>query len=71
MKNALGEESVPCKICGVPTWFTATKLCNNCYEVTTRLDRFLKSEHAIQYVTNKLLEIELKKFSAIMREQMP
>lgn len=36
------SESVPCKFCTQPTPMTATRLCNNCWEVTRRLEDFLR-----------------------------
>lgn len=32
------EETVPCRICGEPTPMTGTRLCNNCWEIETRLE---------------------------------
>lgn len=34
-------EEVPCKWCEEPTAMTGTGLCDNCYEVTHRLDNML------------------------------
>ncbi len=30
-----------CRFCGAETWQTATRRCDGCWEVTSRLDRFL------------------------------
>jgi len=35
------EKTVPCKICGDPTPMTATKLCNGCWEVDSRIETFI------------------------------
>lgn len=32
-----GEETVPCKWCGVPTPMTGTKCCDNCWEMASRI----------------------------------
>jgi len=31
------EETVPCRICGDPTHFTGTRLCNRCWELERRI----------------------------------
>jgi hypothetical protein len=36
-------QTVPCTYCGDPTDMTATKLCDQCWEVERRLPRFLKA----------------------------
>ncbi len=47
--------TVPCVFCGTPTPFRATAKCNNCYEVTKRLEDFLKSNAGRQHVAAQLL----------------
>lgn len=54
------QETVPCETCGEPTTYTGTKRCNNCYEVETRLDKFLQNPKALILITKKLRELELK-----------
>ena len=34
-------ETVPCETCGTPTPMTATKRCNSCWEVESRLRLYL------------------------------
>jgi hypothetical protein len=34
------EETVPCKICGTPTTFTGTELCNRCWELKSRIEMY-------------------------------
>ena len=40
------DDYCACKFCETQTTYTATKLCNNCWEVEKRLPLFLKSEKA-------------------------
>jgi len=47
---------VPCSICGDPTNFTGTKLCNGCWEVIGRLRGFLSNKNAIDFVESELKE---------------
>ncbi len=35
-------EEVPCETCGVPTTFTGTKRCNDCWEVEARIAGYLR-----------------------------
>lgn len=36
------EATVPCTTCGVATRMTGTKKCDNCFEVETRLQDYLR-----------------------------
>jgi len=38
------EQTVPCTICGEPTIMRGTKLCDNCWEVLSRVSR-MDSQH--------------------------
>lgn len=29
----MDELSIPCKVCGTPTWTVGTKLCDRCWEL--------------------------------------
>ncbi len=49
------QKTVPCIFCGTPTPYRATGKCNNCYEVTKRLEDFLKSSKGRQHVMAQLL----------------
>ena len=49
---------IPCKICGNPTSFTGTGLCNGCWEVTTRLHDFLCCQNAKDFVQETLKATE-------------
>lgn len=51
------EAEVPCRFCGTPTSMLATRLCNNCWEVEHRLDQFLESEKAREFIKLKLAEL--------------
>jgi len=35
-------KTVPCKICGNPTEITKTFLCDDCWEILTRLERLIR-----------------------------
>lgn len=54
------QPTVPCETCGEPTTFTGTKRCNNCYEVESRLDKYLQNPKALQLIVRKIREDELK-----------
>jgi hypothetical protein len=45
--------TVPCKVCGTPTPYTGTKLCNNCFETTGRLSNTLYAEKVYSYLTKE------------------
>lgn len=64
MHHGKPEETVPCKTCGEPTKFTGTKRCNNCYEVESRLDSYLRNPKALQLIVRKIRENELKQGAA-------
>lgn len=38
-RDEFGEPMVPCRLCGVPTAMTGTKLCDGCWELETRIRR--------------------------------
>jgi len=48
------REYIPCQVCGEPTTMRGTKLCNNCWEVMSRLSPFLQCANAIQVVQELL-----------------
>lgn len=48
------EPTVPCTYCGEPTNMLGTKLCHWCYEVTTRLARFIAKPAGRKYVMEVL-----------------
>lgn len=35
------EKTIPCQTCGTPTTMLGTKRCHNCWEVESRLDKYL------------------------------
>ena len=47
-------ETVPCKICGRPTRMLGTTLCNDCYEIDSRLSGLAKNPQARAYLRAKL-----------------
>ncbi|MCK5606656.1 hypothetical protein KAR91_32440 [Candidatus Pacearchaeota archaeon] len=50
--NFVERSMIPCKMCGDPTGMKGTRLCNNCWEVTSRLDDFLQCKNG-QFFTIK------------------
>jgi hypothetical protein len=47
---------IPCKICGEPTPFTGTKLCDACYLVDRQLDWLTKNPQARAYIRQRIKE---------------
>jgi hypothetical protein len=52
------RETVPCMICGRPTPMTGTKLCDGCWEVTSRLETFFRGANAWEAVRKYLPVID-------------
>jgi hypothetical protein len=52
---------IPCQICGEPTNFLGTKLCNGCWEITSRLRSFLDNKNARDFVKNELTEATFRR----------
>lgn len=36
------EETISCTMCGEPTTYLGTKLCNNCWELSSRISTFIE-----------------------------
>lgn len=53
-------EEVVCRICGEMTTYTGTRLCNNCWEVESRLERFARSENGRAYMKEVLAKEEVR-----------
>lgn len=51
----IAQETVPCKFCNTPTDMVGTKLCDPCWEVDSRLRRFLQSTEGRMHVIRELL----------------
>jgi hypothetical protein len=52
-------DTCECKICGSDKALTGTKLCNQCWEVTSRLDyHWLKNPQAVLFVCKELAEAD-------------
>jgi len=49
---------VPCKTCGEPTTMMGTKLCDGCWEVESRLEKYLESEKGREHVVRRLKECD-------------
>ena len=52
----MAGETVPCKRCGTDTYMTSDKRCTNCWEVESRLERYLKSADGKSFVEMMLRE---------------
>jgi|WetSurMetagenome_2_1015567.scaffolds.fasta_scaffold74716_3 hypothetical protein len=50
----LDVNNVPCKICGSEHGWAGTGLCDSCWEVTHRLEDFLKRPAALDHIRNAL-----------------
>jgi hypothetical protein len=50
----------PCKICGVLTPYAGTQLCDNCWEVTKRLDKFVQSPKGVWTIQEAMRKRDLK-----------
>ncbi len=53
------ENEVTCKICGEPTLYTETKLCSECWEMSTGFESLLrrKPEAAKDWLENQINEL--------------
>lgn len=51
-------DKVPCKFCGKPTRSTATKLCDGCWELKTRIQG--DPERAFKIIEHLYPNIEIK-----------
>ncbi len=54
----MSEETVPCKICGKPTPFTGTQLCNCCWEAERWLPDYLKNPKGVDFVRNLMPKLD-------------
>ena len=50
-------DTIPCSVCGEPTNFDGTKLCNNCWEVKRRLRDFISCKNGFSYVLEEVKKI--------------
>lgn len=48
------NQTIPCKICATLTHNTGTVLCDNCWEVTRRLDTFLQTRNGRRWVRERI-----------------
>jgi len=53
-KEQTGPNWVPCDICGEPTSFLGTRRCTNCWEVESRLEKYLQSSGGLKWARNKM-----------------
>lgn len=52
------QTTVPCQFCGLPTDATASRKCNFCWEVHSRLPGFLRTEVGRAFVRKELADAE-------------
>lgn len=54
------EQKVLCKRCDKPVNFDGAILCNSCWEVEYRLDDYLRSTKAREFILNKISSLKQK-----------
>jgi hypothetical protein len=47
----------PCKTCGEDTFYYGATLCENCWEIETRLKRYMQTSKGLNYVHRMLAEV--------------
>jgi hypothetical protein len=61
LEEAMNDrETIPCVTCGMPTPFTGTKRCNNCWEVESRLNQYLRSPKGETFVAKAMAGILIR-----------
>ncbi|MCK5012871.1 MAG: hypothetical protein KAS66_03545 [Candidatus Omnitrophica bacterium] len=60
IKNIPDDETVPCKFCGETTIYTATELCNNCWEFEHRIDQFISNENGLNFVVKRIKALKIR-----------
>lgn len=63
LKGQYAGEVVACTLCGGPTQMTGTKLCNNCWEIKTRLERIddLEFAYKVGFILTKKIHDLMEK----------
>lgn len=57
---SLDDKKVPCKFCGEPTVYTATELCNNCWDFEHRIDLFISNDNGLNFVVKKVKALKIR-----------
>ena len=52
------HKTIPCEVCGTPTFMLATKRCANCGEVEGRLAKYLDSPRGWDFVQNLIPKLD-------------
>jgi hypothetical protein len=60
-ENAYQIKYTTCQICGEPTMMLETQLCDNCWEIISRLPEFLKSRNGLSIIYSMIKENSLEK----------
>ena len=47
------NKTIPCKICGSDNGMDGTKLCNNCWEIDSRIDALVRNKNGLRYLMGK------------------
>jgi hypothetical protein len=63
------EDYVACKICGSPTPYLGTKLCNGCYEFDSNIDRILETDSGADYINRKICEHNARVMGKVMQRK--
>jgi len=53
-------KTMPCEICGKPTKYLNTRKCNNCWEISRRIDEYLISQKGRWLIREKMDEYTMK-----------
>ena len=55
--TSMENEHVPCKICGITIYAAETfsdGLCDSCWQITSNLESFIKSDKGFEFVRHTL-----------------
>jgi len=61
-------ETVPCMFCGEPATFSATALCDNCWEFERRIDTFISNKKGMAYVVKNIRQAKIKEWQDTWRQ---
>jgi len=62
MKYMSEDKTVPFRCCGNLTTFTGTKLCNSCWEVKGRIEKFISSKNGFSLVIRKIKKVKIREW---------
>lgn len=64
------EKTVPCSVCSQATPFTGTKLCNNCWEVKGRIEKFISNDNGLLFIIRKVKEAKIKNWQKVWYNEL-